>query len=52
MQVAVSDLKTGLLRLSAEGRLAWSGGKPVLVPPLPLVAGGKPLSTLVREDRG
>ncbi len=43
---------SGVGRLLVEGRLAWSGGKPALEPPLSLVAGGKPLSVMVLEDRG
>ena len=43
---------SGLSRLVATGAVKWSGGKPMFIPPVKLVADGKPLSQLVIEDRG
>lgn len=42
----------GLRRLMATGALTWHGGKPKLVAPVALSAGGASVSQIVLEDRG
>jgi prevent-host-death family protein len=42
----------GLTRLLSRGAAQWAGGKPELQEALKLAVGGKPMSELVREDRG
>jgi prevent-host-death family protein len=44
--------ETGLRGLVASGAAAWSGGKPAFAPPLPLAAGGTPVSQRVLDARG
>ena len=42
----------GVSRLLARGAATWGGGKPALLAPIQLSAGGKTVSEIVREDRG
>ena len=42
----------GVARLIARGAAQWRGGKPAPQPAVRLLAGGKALSEMVREDRG
>ena len=41
----------GMGELVAQGALTWSGGKPLLAPPLTLAAQGIPVSRIVLEER-
>jgi len=41
----------GLARLLASGAAHWCGGKPALLPAVPVVGDGKTVSEVVAEDR-
>jgi hypothetical protein len=49
---APHQVGASILRLVAVGGLTWNEQKPTSTAPVLLVAGGKPISELVLEDRG
>lgn len=46
-----SSAAPGVSRLLSKGAAVWSGGKPILQPPVRLAGSGRSVSEIVKEER-